>query len=99
MSAPNTPIRSNPESRRQSEAILEERTGRGAGTTVGFDSRENVGAEVDLGEVVHIWVRQQEQLVRQHQVRLLLPVLSAPVHLTAAEPPSFCFQRKRMVSL
>lgn len=72
-------------------------------STIGFDCGEDIGAEVDLGEVVHVRVREQEQLVRQHQVRLLLPFLAyAAVHLAAAaaageESPRFslCFRRKK----
>lgn len=70
-------------------------SGEGSGTvrcgTIGFDGGEDVGAEVDLGEVVNVGVGEQEELVGKHQVLLLLPILAAgasaataAVHLVAA---------------
>lgn len=50
--------------------------------TIGFDGVEDLGAEGDLGEVVDGGVGEKEELVRQNQVPLLLPILAgAAVHL------------------
>ena len=50
--------------------------------TVGFHGVEDLGAEGDLGEVVDSGVGEKEELVGQHQVPLLLPLLAgAAVHL------------------